>query len=94
MNTYELVNEIIYYYKYFNIIEMDNEVLIAKEVTSRIESIIFIENLLRRLHQEIRLKRFLRDRKRLETFLIELENRKTMLFLDQFLEEKSQLVSQ
>jgi len=92
MNTNELVNEIIYYYKYFKIIEVDNEVLIASETAKELENIYFMESLLEILESEKQLKGFISfsNRKRLDVLLPELRNIKAMISIDQFLEKKSQ----
>ena len=96
MNINKLVNEIIYYYKYFKILDVDNEVLIAAETAKELESIIFIKIFIKLLNYEIQENEFInfRNRKRLDVLLFELENRKEMLSLDQFLEKKSQPVNQ
>ena len=90
MNIDELINEIIYFYRYFEIIATDNETLIAKEIVCRLENITFVENLLQKFKAEMRLKRFMNrtNKKRLYTLLSGLENIRIALFLDQILEKR------
>ena len=95
MTVIELVKEIIYYFKYFEIMETNNEALAERKIVYKLNNVVFIENLIKKLQIAIRLKRTITaiDRKRLEVLLIELEKLKTMLFLDQFLEEKSKVLN-
>jgi len=92
MNTKKLVNEIIYYYKYFKIIEIDNEALIVSEIARKLDNIDFIKSLLEILKSEKQLKGFISfsNRKRLAVLILELENIKAMLSIDQYLEKQNQ----
>ena len=88
MSIDELVYEIIYFCKYFKIIEVNNDYLMAKKITEKLENMVFINSLIERLEEEKRLKKFISfgERQRLGVLFIELENIKSMLHLDDILE--------
>ena len=90
MNLEKLVSEVVYYCRYFEIVEVYNDILVVKNL----EDMDFVGNLIKRLHKEIQLKTFINfaDRKRLKILLAELQNLNTKLFIDQVLEKKSEMV--
>jgi len=85
----ELVDEIIYFCDLFDIFELDNKNLITKEITKNLDNIVFVENLINRLHEEMKLKRYISiiNKHRLDDLLAELEGTKISLLLDEALEK-------
>ena len=84
MNTNELTSEIIYYFKYFKMIEIDNyndKIIVATEIYDRLESVVFLKNLVERFQAEMQknISMTEQNKKRLNVLLLELENRKLML---------------
>ena len=83
MEINEFISEIIYYFKYFKMIEIDNKkdkILIATEIADRLENMVFLENLVALFQLGIRKKSMNeQNQKRLDVLLVELKNRKTML---------------
>ena len=78
MNTNELINEIIYYFRYFKMLEIEiEENLIAQDIVCRLENVEFLQNLAEIFQAKMKEKRFKskRIRKRLRFVLLELENR-------------------
>lgn len=89
MNIDDLVNETIYFCKYFEIIDTDNNPFIEKEIAYRLGSFVFVDNLIKIIYEKMQLKKFISisDRKHIEAFLTELENVRTSLFIDENLEK-------
>jgi len=83
MNTNELISEIIYYFIYFEMIEIDNDddkISIAIEIANRLENAMCLNNLIAIFQVEVRKKSVNKQsEKRLDVLLLELENRKIML---------------
>ena len=83
MNEKKLINEIIYFFKYFKMLEIDDneKIIISKELASRLESFIFLKNIAEMLQGEMQLKKSINAqiKKRLDVLFAELENRKIML---------------
>jgi len=83
METNELISEIIYYFIYFKMIEIDNDddkILIATEIANRLENAMCLNNLIKIFQVEIRKKAVNEQNiKRLDVLLVKLENRKIML---------------
>jgi len=80
----EMVNEVIYFCNYFEIVKSDDIALMAEQITRNLENIVFVNNLIDRLREEMQLKRFMTDRtkERLENLLIGLNNTKFLLELE------------
>ena len=84
MNTNDLISEIIYYFKYFNMIEIENyndKIIISMEIYDRWGNVIFLKNLVERFQIQMRKNRSMNEqsKKRLNVLLLELENRKLTL---------------
>ena len=83
MNMNKLINEIIYYFKYFKMLEIDNDekIIVAKEIIDRLENIVFLDNLAKRFKAEMQAKKSMKtqSKKRLDNLLLELQNRITRL---------------
>ena len=81
MNTNELISEIIYYFRYFKMIEIENyndKIIISTEIYDRLENVVFLENLVERFQIQMRKSGSMNEqgKKRLNVLLLELENRK------------------